>query len=194
MMNRYQLTSVIFHLITLLTATIALQPYLASKQLGEPQLDVIHAYIQSETHTTDPIQHVTRPEKKIKLKPKKPMTQLVKHQQSLTQTNNVSVSTNQKAHGEQVDELLRLLHRVIQEVQRYPKSAEVMGREGRATVAFKLLMNGDVTNVELQQSSGTPSLDEAALLAVKSAAPFHGVERFLSEPRTFAIDVVFALS
>ena len=60
-------------------------------------------------------------------------------------------------------------------------------------MGFVLRANGSIEQVALVKSSGTSSLDEAGLQAVRDAAPFKGVEQYLDSARAFEIDVVFGL-
>jgi TonB family protein len=190
MMNRYQLVSVFFHVVVFLFGIMLLQPLMPPQQLGEPQIVVIQAYMQ----TSELTQSVSKVVEKIAAKIE-PITKSISRTTAARSDNkSIQVAVEQQTHGEQVDELLRMMHRAIQQAQQYPSSAQAMGREGRVTVAFKLLMSGEVADVVLRQSSGVNSLDQAAIAAVKDAAPFHGVDRYLSAPRSFAIDVVFSIS
>jgi TonB family protein len=59
---------------------------------------------------------------------------------------------------------------------------------------FTLHQNGTINHPRILHSSGTQSLDLAALEAVKRAAPFQHVEQYLKESRAYQIDVVFQLS
>jgi protein TonB len=95
--------------------------------------------------------------------------------------------------GQPVHELLALLHAAIQKQQRYPLSAQQMAREGRVTVVFILLPSGQIQQVRIMQSSGTASLDEAALMAVRDAAPFQQVDKYLQTAKEYSVDVVFTL-
>lgn len=91
------------------------------------------------------------------------------------------------------NELLLLLHNAIQKTQQYPTNAMEMEREGRVTVEFTLYPNGTILNLHLLHSSGTNSLDEAALAAIRQATPFQGVNQYLNTKHTFSIDIIFAL-
>ncbi len=95
--------------------------------------------------------------------------------------------------GARMTELIALLHAAIQKAQRYPASAQELAREGRATVSFVLAVNGEVSDLRLIHSSGTGSLDHAALAAVADAAPFGHVSNYLTEAREYQVDVVFEL-
>ncbi len=57
----------------------------------------------------------------------------------------------------------------VQAAVQYPPAARLFHRQGQARVAFDYL-DGVVSNVHLDQSSGFPLLDRAALAAVRSAA------------------------
>ncbi|MGD9888640.1 MAG: TonB family protein [Halothiobacillaceae bacterium] len=54
----------------------------------------------------------------------------------------------------------------------YPKMARRNGEEGKVVVEFSLDASGAVSNVQIKQSSGSERLDEAAVQAVRDAAPF----------------------
>lgn len=95
---------------------------------------------------------------------------------------------------EQIDSLGALLHDAIQRHQRYPLNALEMEREGRVTLVFTVYVDGTIGNLRIDRSSGTTSLDEAALLAVREATPFKGVDRYLKRPKEHRIDVVFELT
>lgn len=95
--------------------------------------------------------------------------------------------------GVQTQELLAILHMAIQQQQHYPASAMQMERQGKATITFVLFPNGSIQNVRMMKSSGTASLDQAALAAVQDAAPFKTIEKYLQSAQEFSIDVVFEL-
>ncbi len=102
-------------------------------------------------------------------------------------------STTSNKNGEKIDTLLALLHDAIQKQQHYPASALEMERQGRVTVSFTLFTNGMIRDLRIIKSSGTASLDAAALAAVNQAAPFQ-INNYLSASRAFTLDVVFELS
>ena len=54
----------------------------------------------------------------------------------------------------------------------YPKMAKMRHQEGAAVVAISMDASGAPTNATIEKSSGFQSLDDAALNAVKAAAPF----------------------
>ncbi|VVC76523.1 hypothetical protein AQUSIP_18380 [Aquicella siphonis] len=98
------------------------------------------------------------------------------------------------SQGARTEALLAMLHAAIQKQQRYPVSAVQMEREGRATVKFTLFTDGSISSLRIVNSSGTDSLDGAALAAVRDAAPFAQVKQYLDSAREFSIDVVFELA
>jgi protein TonB len=54
----------------------------------------------------------------------------------------------------------------------YPPMARRMAWEGKAVVSFTIIKDGSIKNVMVTRGSGHSMLDQAALDAVKSAAPF----------------------
>lgn len=105
-----------------------------------------------------------------------------------------SHTTQPTPNSKPVPELVALLHAAIEQTQRYPASAEEMGREGRTTLAFTLFSNGTIQNLKILSSSGTQSLDYAALAAVNEAVPFQQVGRYLQGAQDYQVDVVFKLN
>jgi len=49
----------------------------------------------------------------------------------------------------------------------YPRAAQRLNQQGRVILRVHVLASGQVGNVEIKQSSGTPLLDDAAVNAVK---------------------------
>lgn len=89
--------------------------------------------------------------------------------------------------------LLALLHNAIQQQQHYPEGAVAMHRQGSATVAFVLTPNGTIQQVHLVKTSGTPSLDDAALTALQAAVPFQGITPYVHTAQAFQIAISFEL-
>jgi protein TonB len=71
----------------------------------------------------------------------------------------------------------------------YPQDAKKQGVTGTATVAFTIGGGGQVSRVRIDRSSGSQHLDEAALSAVRRAAPFPPPPA----PANIAIPLVFGL-
>ena len=61
----------------------------------------------------------------------------------------------------------------IEQVWTYPLEVARRGISGQITLKFKLSRQGNLVGVRLVNSSGTQKLDEAALQAVKKAAPYY---------------------
>jgi TonB family protein len=193
--HRYYYLSAGLHLLVLVMG-LSFTFSKATPLLGDPAEQTIQSYVfqgdpqpaQLEQHkqqaTSQPVKQQLTGLLKNNMAPKKMMT--MQKEQAAAVAQNTS-------HGEQSNELLTLLHSAIQQQQKYPSSAMQLEREGRVTVSFSLSPAGIIQGLRLLKSSGTDSLDTAALDAVKSAAPFNGVHSLLSEPKTFNIDVVFKL-
>lgn len=67
---------------------------------------------------------------------------------------------------------LDLVRLRIEEHKRYPEGARRRHIEGRAKVRFVIHPDGSVGELEVATGSGDPSLDRAALEAVRAASPF----------------------
>ena len=65
------------------------------------------------------------------------------------------------------------IKRQIELVWDYPNEAERKGITGQLTLRFQISRDGNLMNVRLINGSGYNVLDEAALQAVKSAAPYY---------------------
>lgn len=125
------------------------------------------------------------------------LTGLLKHQKEIKQKKSEPESPpapKTTTIGKSADELLALLHAAIQQKQHYPISALQMERQGRVKLGFTLFINGQIENLRIISSSGTESLDHAALLAVKKAVPFQRIENYLTSAQEYNVDVVFELA
>ena len=89
--------------------------------------------------------------------------------------------------------LTNRLHRAIEREKRYPLSARRLGREGTASVAFRLRPDGAIDGLQVASSSGEPSLDRAALRAVSGIIPFGEARHYLDETAPFRVDIAFRL-
>ncbi len=88
-----------------------------------------------------------------------------------------------------------LLRSRIDAHKRYPSLSRRMGEEGTVVVSFRLNADGEISQLSVAKGSGSERLDEAALEAVRQAAPFppfpEGVKRTswsFSLPLQFALD------
>jgi TonB family protein len=72
----------------------------------------------------------------------------------------------------------------IENQKKYPYSAQQRQIQGQVTVEFEISLDGKITEPSVSKSSGYPSLDTAAIDAVKKASPF------ASPPRRFFNDAI----
>jgi len=90
-------------------------------------------------------------------------------------------------------ELTDRLHQAIERQKRYPLSAHRLGREGTASVAFRLRPDGAIDDLEVAASSGEPALDRAAMRAVSGISPFGEARAYLDTSAPFRVDIAFRL-
>ncbi len=64
------------------------------------------------------------------------------------------------------------IRKKIESKKRYPESAKLAGIEGRSGIRLVILKSGHLESVDIIESSGNKSLDEAALQSVRDAQPF----------------------
>lgn len=82
----------------------------------------------------------------------------------------------------------------IEAAKRYPPSARRRRIEGKAQVRFRLAADGRLLDLRLIASSGFHALDQAALSAVRRAAPFPRFPRRSSlTSRSFQVKIAFVL-
>ncbi len=70
------------------------------------------------------------------------------------------------------DSYLEMVRLKIERHKKYPDSARIRQIEGSVTVRFVITPEGDIKSAEVVKTSGNKTLDGAALMAVKEAAPF----------------------
>lgn len=96
------------------------------------------------------------------------------------------------------DPVKLFLAQVRQRIDRsknYPYAARRRQEQGRVTVRFVIRPDGTVDGLQVVRSSASSLLDEAALKAVKDAAPFPGFPRdILDQPLAVEIGLVFELT
>jgi periplasmic protein TonB len=69
--------------------------------------------------------------------------------------------------------LSEVILRRVEELKRYPASARADRAEGKVVVKAVIDENGSISEVGVFQSSGYPTLDEAAIQTMRQAAPLH---------------------
>ncbi len=67
------------------------------------------------------------------------------------------------------------LRQAIEAKKFYPKRAKRLKREGQVSVGFIIDRSGQISQIEVARSSGTGSLDHAALTAVRKLARFEPI-------------------
>ena len=81
-------------------------------------------------------------------------------------------------------DFLRMVSRKIERSKRYPQWAMDAGLEGKAVVRFTISRDGALSeHPRLVRSSGAEILDNAAMAAIKSAAPFPALPDSFSRER-----------
>jgi protein TonB len=66
-----------------------------------------------------------------------------------------------------------MIMRRMQELKRYPAEARLDRAEGKVILKAVIRNNGSIEAIEVLQSSGHQSLDNAAVELLNLAAPFH---------------------
>jgi len=92
-------------------------------------------------------------------------------------------------------EYFEMLNMRIHSVKEYPESARSRHIQGRVKIKFVLLADGSLEDVQVVKSSRHKNLDDAAVNAVKKAAPFPKPPSFLFKtPVTLQINILFELA
>jgi periplasmic protein TonB len=79
------------------------------------------------------------------------------------------------------------IKRAIEVVWQYPELALRYGLQGRLLLEFSILGNGNLEGAKIVRSSGSNLLDEEALRAVKTAAPFGPIPPWIGRNR---VDII----
>ena len=90
--------------------------------------------------------------------------------------------------GPTVEERLGAIRRRIQEALVYPPLARQQQIEGSSLVRFEIARDGTPKDLQVHRTSGTPTLDRAALRAVAAAAPLPWVYGRLEVPIRFDLE------
>lgn len=92
------------------------------------------------------------------------------------------------------DNYLQMVRARIEKNRQYPLVARKQGQEGQVLVRFVIADDGGLEEVKLKKSCGDRALDEAALAAVRSAAPFPAPpDEVFPGSATMRITIVFSL-
>ncbi|WP_369600202.1 energy transducer TonB [Hahella sp. SMD15-11] len=88
---------------------------------------------------------------------------------------------------------LQALRTRIARTQQYPRQARLRRWEGTVTVRFTLDASGQILEIVVEQSSGKPLLDRAALLAIQKATPLPAPPQTVDFPVAITLPVQFHL-
>ena len=76
----------------------------------------------------------------------------------------------------------------------YPRAARRLGEEGQVVVHFVIRRNGELTDLRVTESSGSPRLDEAVLKTLRRVTPFKPIPVGLgSEQWPISVPITFKL-
>lgn len=87
--------------------------------------------------------------------------------------------------------LLKLLSQATAAKLVYPKIAEDFRLRGTVKVKFTIAPNGIVSQVSLDETSGSTVLDEAALNTIHAISPVKGVDKYLSQPKVIHAGIIY---
>jgi len=92
------------------------------------------------------------------------------------------------------DDYLDLLRRHLNRYKKYPEEAIKQKQEGTVLLGFDLAHDGTVTKAWIEQSSGNPLLDQAALTMMHDASPVPAVpERYWDKKGPIILPVDFKI-
>ncbi len=110
-----------------------------------------------------------------------------------------SVSKNQSLSNQiansSLKNYLNTIRRRIEARKNYPFMARRMGIEGRVITEFTIDKNGGLLGLKIKRTSGYTILDQAAINAIKDAAPFPPLPHNISKVKiTIILPIWFQLS
>lgn len=126
-----------------------------------------------------------------------PIAQTTSEASSESLTQHTASSLAGKSHalsekgigqGESDNHYISSLRREIERHKRYPSQARRMQHEGQVVVSFSLTSEGAVSKVEIENTSGISSLDNAAVAAVKRVKPIGPKPESLLNPLIVSLD------
>lgn len=92
------------------------------------------------------------------------------------------------------NQLMKLIYRAISQHKRYPLMARRLRQQGKVMLNFVMHPNGQVTDVEVTESSRYSVLDRAAKNAVVAISPLAMVSDYLDDRKSFDVAVEFRLN
>lgn len=93
---------------------------------------------------------------------------------------------------EKIETILAALHQAISERQQYPDSALEQHQTGTTKISFTLFSDGHIEQANISQSSGSNTLDIAALAAVQATHIDPSIAKSVRPSKLFMIDIVFS--
>jgi periplasmic protein TonB len=106
-----------------------------------------------------------------------------------------SVVASSSERDKAAESYLDMVRSRIERRKRYPSRARAGLKEGRTLVYFTITTKGEVRSLRVLESSATRILDDAALRAVRSAAPFPAPPSHLfDEDIHLELTIVFKLT
>jgi len=119
---------------------------------------------------------------------------------SLPGPNSLSGAAEGSVHDASAEfinakDYFEMLHLRIHKFKRYPEAARSNHIEGRVNIQFVLSSDGTLKEIKIMKSSRHKKLDEAAIDAIKNAAPFpRPPGSIFKTPVTLSIDILFELA
>lgn len=93
-----------------------------------------------------------------------------------------------------MEDLIRIIRRKLESAKRYPPEARRAGYEGTVVISFTINFDGTLRDVKVINSSGYPTLDQAAVMTIKRAAPFPSLKSYTTERSlTLEVPITFRL-
>ena len=87
------------------------------------------------------------------------------------------------------------IRRSVLGAKRYPEVSRKAGRQGILKVQFTILKNGQLGNISLLTETEYPELNQAAMAAVKGAAPFTGIpDSIMDQSMSFIVPIKFKVN
>ncbi len=192
----YFLTSITIHLVFFSLIFLRFHVFALPERLGRNSEPILSSYIYAPTLHVVEKKNLVKKEKIVKPIQEKHLS-FPRRRESIRMDSRLrgnDMDSGNMHQGVDKEPLIALLHDAIQKMQQYPESALAMEREGRVKVGFILYNDGSVGDLRLLSSSGTTSLDNAALKAVREASPFRNVIKYIKAIQTYQIDIVFELT
>ncbi len=94
--------------------------------------------------------------------------------------------------GADLEAYQEMLRARVERVKRYPPAAKRRHEEGRVTLHFSLGPDGRLLELKVAASSRSPDLDQAALEAVRRAAPYPPLPAELARKGRLALALTIA--